>query len=374
MTSSGRCGRGWRWSTRSAARHPESLRVRIGIATGPGRGRRSDRLGAAQEQAVVGETPNLAARLQGLAEPDSGDRRDHPPTARRSSNMSPLATEVERFRRAHTGLAGSGGERDRQPLRGAAHKRDALCRPRGRTRSTHPTLEASQGRRGTSRAGVGEPGVGKSRLTELFGTASRRAPCPIALFLLAPPSGQRALSRSSGNWSGPPVSSGTTRPRGSSRNWRRCCSDARRKSDLRFLPNCFLCRSMPLPAPTYPQRKGKDIRGAAGPAQDPCATPAGTDGLRGSALDRPDFARIARPHHRDVERLPVLLIATFRPEFQPPWIGQPHVTTLSLRRLGRDESEGLVRELVGDAAVAPERGAWKRSSSAPTACRSSSKS
>src|SRR5438874_13612416 len=29
--------------------------------------------------------------------------------------------------------------------------------------------------------------------------------------------------------------------------------------------------------------------------------------------------------------LPVLLVATFRPEFQPPWTGQPHVTNLSLR-------------------------------------------
>ena len=48
-----------------------SLRVRVGIATGlvvVG-----DLLGegAAQEQAVIGETPNLAARLQGLAEPNT---------------------------------------------------------------------------------------------------------------------------------------------------------------------------------------------------------------------------------------------------------------------------------------------------------------
>src|SRR5262249_14286005 len=42
----------------------------------------------------------------------------------------------------------------------------------------------------------------------------------------------------------------------------------------------------------------------------------------------------------------VLLVVTFRPEFQPPWVGQPHVTAMSLRRLGRDESEELVRGLV----------------------------
>jgi predicted ATPase len=50
-----------------------------------------------------------------------------------------------------------------------------------------------------------------------------------------------------------------------------------------------------------------------------------------------------------IERLPVLLIATFRPEFQPPWTGQPHVTTLALRRLGREESYKLVRGLIGTA-------------------------
>jgi predicted ATPase len=44
-----------------------------------------------------------------------------------------------------------------------------------------------------------------------------------------------------------------------------------------------------------------------------------------------------------VARMPMLLVATFRPEFQPPWVGQPHVTTLSLGRLGREEAGELGR-------------------------------
>ena len=48
-----------------------------------------------------------------------------------------------------------------------------------------------------------------------------------------------------------------------------------------------------------------------------------------------------------VDRLPVLLIATFRPEFQPPWTGQAHVSTLALSRLGRGEGATLVRRLAG---------------------------
>ena len=48
-------------------------------------------------------------------------------------------------------------------------------------------------------------------------------------------------------------------------------------------------------------------------------------------------------------RLPVLLVATFRPEFQPPWVGQPHVTVLTLNRLGRDDGAAMVHRLAGNA-------------------------
>ena len=54
-----------------------------------------------------------------------------------------------------------------------------------------------------------------------------------------------------------------------------------------------------------------------------------------------------------IERISVLLIATSRPEFQAPWADRAHATTLSLRRLGRDESGRLIRELVGGVADMP---------------------
>jgi tetratricopeptide (TPR) repeat protein len=54
-----------------------------------------------------------------------------------------------------------------------------------------------------------------------------------------------------------------------------------------------------------------------------------------------------------VERLPVLLIATFRPEFQPPWAGQPHVTMLALSRLGRRDGAALVQRLAANASSLP---------------------
>jgi class 3 adenylate cyclase/predicted ATPase len=53
---------------------------------------------------------------------------------------------------------------------------------------------------------------------------------------------------------------------------------------------------------------------------------------------------------RAVERLRtlgVLLIVTFRPEFEPPWIGEPHVTVVSLNRLAPQEVGDMVDHIVG---------------------------
>ena len=49
-----------------------------------------------------------------------------------------------------------------------------------------------------------------------------------------------------------------------------------------------------------------------------------------------------------LQRLPVLLLITFRPEFSPPWPAQPHVSALALSRLGRREGAALVERVVRD--------------------------
>ena len=51
---------------------------------------------------------------------------------------------------------------------------------------------------------------------------------------------------------------------------------------------------------------------------------------------------------RLVERaleLPVLLVISFRPEFSPPWVGRPNVTAHTLNRLGRRHSLEMIRRL-----------------------------
>ena len=60
---------------------------------------------------------------------------------------------------------------------------------------------------------------------------------------------------------------------------------------------------------------------------------------------------------RVIERVPkwrVLLIVLFRPEFQPPWTGQPHVTMLTLARLHRRDTAAMVATVAGSAALPSE--------------------
>ncbi len=52
-----------------------------------------------------------------------------------------------------------------------------------------------------------------------------------------------------------------------------------------------------------------------------------------------------------IRNLPVLLILTFRPEFQPIWTGQPQVTMLTLRRLDQRDRSGLVMQIAGGRAL-----------------------
>jgi predicted ATPase len=51
--------------------------------------------------------------------------------------------------------------------------------------------------------------------------------------------------------------------------------------------------------------------------------------------------------------LRVLLLITFRPEFEPPWIGLPHVTALTINRLGRRDIDAIIDRIVGNKLLPP---------------------
>ena len=52
-----------------------------------------------------------------------------------------------------------------------------------------------------------------------------------------------------------------------------------------------------------------------------------------------------------IANIPVLLLITFRPEFEPPWIGQPHVTALTINRMTRHEIEAMIDRVAGNKAM-----------------------
>jgi predicted ATPase len=55
-----------------------------------------------------------------------------------------------------------------------------------------------------------------------------------------------------------------------------------------------------------------------------------------------------------VQRLPVLVIMTFRPEFTRPCTGYAHVTTLTLNRLTRRQVAAIVEQVTGGVALPGE--------------------
>jgi len=55
-----------------------------------------------------------------------------------------------------------------------------------------------------------------------------------------------------------------------------------------------------------------------------------------------------------LQTLRVLLIVTFRPEFDPPWIGRPYVTTLTINRLAQRDIEAVIDGLIGNKLIPPK--------------------
>jgi predicted ATPase len=54
-----------------------------------------------------------------------------------------------------------------------------------------------------------------------------------------------------------------------------------------------------------------------------------------------------------IPSLPVLLIVTFRPEFDAPWLGRSYVTALMLNRLGQRDIGAMIDAVIGNNALSP---------------------
>ena len=337
---------------------PELLRVRVGLATGLAVVGDLIGSGAAQEQAVIGETPNLAARLQALAGTDEvlipestrrlvGNLFDYQSLG--EVEVKGLASPIVAFRVVRESPAGSRFEALRTgeaPLVGREEEIELLGR------------RWAQAKSGAGRAVLvsGEPGIGKSRLAEAFRESLEGEPHTLLRYFCSPHHHDSALFPFIGQLE---RTAGFERDDTPSVRLDKLeafiAANALAEGDLPLLAELL---SVPVehryPAlDLTPQRKkGKTFEAL-------------LRQLAGLARQRPvliifEDLHWADPTSRELldltirqsERMRVMLVATFRTENQPPWTGQPQpqVTTLSLRRLGRDESGELVRGVIGSAA------------------------
>ena len=339
-----------------------ALRVRVGIATGGVVVGELIGSGTAQERAVVGETPNLAARLQALAEPNSvvispSTRRlvgglfecaDLGPHALkgfaeplRAWRVTGESAAESRFEALHAATL--------TPLVGREEELGLLLR----------RWEAVKEGEGQVVLLSGEPGIGKSRITRalqqrLAGEAYTRL-----LYFCSPYHQNSALH---------PVIDQLQRAAEFARD-----DDDDQKLDKleRLLAQSTedVAAMMPLFAallslPADERYQPLDLDPEQQKAKTLEILTAQLDGL---ASRRPVLMVFEDVHwvdptsldwlHLVVERgrtLAILLIITFRPEFKPPWVGQPHLTSLTLNRLSRKQGATLVERVAAGQAVPAE--------------------
>jgi class 3 adenylate cyclase/tetratricopeptide (TPR) repeat protein len=330
------------------------LQTRVGIATGLVIVGDVIGEGPAQEQSVVGETPNLAARLQALAEPDTvviaaGTRRlvgnlfeyRDLGAVEIKGIAAPIpvwqvlrpSAVASRFEALHGSAL--------TPLIGRDEEIDQILRRWARAKAGQGQVVLISG----------EPGIGKSRITAELERRLHAEPHLLVRYSCSPYHQDSALfpfieqlGQASGFASDDPP--------------------AVRLEKLEVLlvrtapPDedvAFFAELLSLPASERhalpnlsPQRKKKATLGAL------------IRHLEGLAHEQPLIAVFEDAHWIDptsrelldltVERvrsLPVLLVVTFRPEFQPPWVGQPQVTMLALNRLDRRDRTALVEQIAG---------------------------
>ena len=333
----------------------EPLRVRIGIATGLVVVGDLIGEGAAQEQAVVGETPNLAARLQALAHPNEIVIAD---ATRRQlgglfeiRDLGPQALKGFAAAQQVWGVVGESGVASRfealrsgeTPLVGRDEEIDLLLR------------RWAQAKAGDGRVVLisAEPGIGKSRLAEAVEERIAAEPHTRLRYFCSPHHEDSALY---------PIIGQIERAAGFARDDTAPTKQEKLAALFGDIPSdelSLVAELLSLPAmrprselDLTPQRR-KEMTFEAlllilerlsrhQPLLMLFEDLHWMDPTSRELLDR----TIAR-----VEHLRVLLVATFRPEFVPPWTGLPHVTTLALNRLGRRDGALLVERLVGNAGL-----------------------
>ena len=331
------------------------LQTRVGIATGLVVVGDLIGSGASQEQSIVGETPNLAARLQGVAEPNSVVIAES--TRKLVGNLFELED-----------LGAQNLKGVEEPVRTWAVLRPASVESRfdalhatgltelvGREEELELLLRRwSKAKSGEGQVVLlcGEPGIGKSRLTAALLERIAVEPHIRLRNFCSPQHTDSALYPTIGQIE---RAAGFTRDDTPQAKLDKLDAllaqsatspyDAALLAAMLSLPNDGRWPALEL---TSQQRRQKTLEALV---------------LQVAILSRqkPVLMIFEDAHWIDptslelfgriVDKIPslcVLLIVTFRPEFEPPWIARPHVVALTLNRLGEREIATMIDRVVGN--------------------------
>jgi predicted ATPase/class 3 adenylate cyclase len=326
------------------------LQVRVGIATGMVVVGDLTGEGAAQEQAVIGETPNLAARLQTLAEPGTVlvSESTHRLTGGHFEyrNLGPVALKGWAEPMPAWQVLGTSGVESRfeaqhktrlTPLIGRDEEIELLLR-----RWRHATQAE-----GCVVVLTGQPGIGKSHIAQALQERLQAEPHIRLRYFCSAHHTNSALYPFIGQLERAARFERSDAPAEKFAKLEALLAQSRSDADYTF-PLLASLLSLP-PSDRYrlpdlsPQKR-KEMTLAALLAQ-----------LNGLAAQRPVFILFEDVHWADptslelltlvlerVPRLRVLLLITARPEFTQPWPGHAHVTTVSLTRLSRRDGAELI--------------------------------
>ena len=328
------------------------LQVRVGMATGLVVVGDLIGSGEAQERGIVGETPNLAARLQAMAEPNmvviaEGTRRLLGDLFElgdlRPKDLKGIAWPV----RAWAALRASSVE-----SRFDALHTTGLTALVGREEEFEFLLRRwSQAKAGQGQVVLmsGEAGIGKSRLTAALLERVAGEPHTRLRYFCSPQHTDSALYPIIGQMERAAALAYDDKPQAKLDKLDAMLAqtstspeDTALLAEMLSLPNDGRYPALEL---TPEQRRQATLEAL-------------MSQLVGLAHQRPVLMIVEDAHWVDptsleafgrtvdrIRALPVLLIVTFRPEFNAQWVGQSQVTSLTLNRLGKLEAAAIVTRI-----------------------------
>ena len=331
------------------------LQTRIGIATGLVVVGDLIGSGEAQERGIVGETPNLAARLQSIAEPNrvviaEGTRKLlgnlFELEALGPQTLKGIAGPVQAFAALRAGSA----EGRFEALHGSG-----LTDLVGREEELELLLRRwSKAKTGEGQVVLlsGEAGIGKSRLPAALLERLAAEPYTRLRYFCSPQHTDSAfypiigqMGRVAGLAHDDTVQAKLDKLDALLAQTSTSAQDAALFAEMLSLANDGRYPALDL-APQ--QRRQKTLEAL-------------TAQLVGLASQQPLLMIFEDAHWTDptsleafgravdrIKALPALLIVTFRPEFNAPWVGQSHVMSLTLSRLGEREAATIIERLVGN--------------------------